>query len=372
MEFLWNSLWHTLLNILVAINSVVGVPGISIIVFTIFIRLLTVPLTMKSLRSSRNMQAIQPKIKEIQKQYSKDRQKQQEETMKLYREYGINPAAGCFPILVQLPIFFGLFSALQFTLQGNTGNATQDAAHMDQLRQILWNGSDAWMNAANFTGSFGWVPNLAQADPFWIWPVLSGVFQFVQSRMSMPYREPGTPQDPQQKMMNTMLQFMPIYIVFISIGFPAGTVIYWAFSSLFGAVQQYFITGFGMMPTLPGLGFLPIKLITPPPPPTEPVALGKKGLMQKMMDRALDAQQAQKASQDASLTGGSTIAPPDTDGASTVRVTNARKENYRSQNKGKETPRYASQSVTSNGGVDGTQNGAATAVPLPRKKRSKR
>ncbi len=306
--FLWNSFWHLLLNILVAINSVVPNAGVSIIIFTLLMRLLTVPLTMKALKSSRNMQQIQPLIKEVQKKYGKDRQKQQEELMKIYAEYGINPAASCFPMLIQLPIFIGLYSALTFVLPTFTGSeadiAKASAAHLEQLRLILWN--SAWVDtAANFGQAFLWVPNLAREDPLHIWPVLSGVFQFIQSRMAMPIRDPNQPLDPQTRMMHNMMQFMPIYIIFISWGFPAGTVIYWAFSSIFGAVQQYFITGFGSLPDLPGLGWLPRKPIEPPKPirprseteggaPAIPV---KKGMMAKMMQKALEAQEAQKAAQ---------------------------------------------------------------------------
>jgi YidC/Oxa1 family membrane protein insertase len=368
LEGLWNALWHTLLNILVAINSVVGIPGVSIVIFTLLMRLLTVPLTMKSLRSSRNMQAIQPKVKEIQKQYAKDRAKQQEETMKLYQQYGINPAAGCFPILVQLPIFFGLFSALQFTLQyGTDANA---------LRAVLWN--DAWVSAANFSVPFFWVPSLAAADPFFIWPVLSGVFQFIQSRMSIPYREPGTPVDPQQQMMNTMLQVMPIIIVFTSATFPAGTVIYWAFSSLFGAVQQYFITGFGILPTFPGLGFLPRKTLTVPSVDTlKPAAPRKRGMVGWMMDKALEAQEAQKAAQGQTEQGA--VAAAESDGASTVRVSSAKKGSSRPRKNVGKPQHYQVEGVGSdNASGDGLYSSEepsiATVYPttLPRKKRSKR
>lgn len=321
---IWSGFWHTLFNILVAINSVVGSPGVSIIIFTLLMRLLTVPLTMKSLRSSRNMQQIQPLIKDIQKKYGKDRTKIQEETMKLYRDYGINPAAGCFPILVQLPIFIGLFSALSYTLPQFRGTeaevAKQAVDHLAQLKGILWN--DAWLNegaawvnnnwndawlssVANFNQPFGWVPSLAKPDLLFFgligpWPLLSGLFQFIQSRMAMPRKDPNNPMDPQTRMMQNIMQFMPIYIVFISAGFASGTVIYWAFSSLFGAVQQWFITGFGSLPDLPGMGFLPRKPL-PAPVPLNPEALAafsekkRKGVMGKMMEKALEAQDAQKA-----------------------------------------------------------------------------
>src|SRR5204863_4377753 len=139
-------------------------PGVAIIVFTFFIKLLTVPLTMKSLRSTRNMQQIQPLIKEVQKKYGKDKAKQQEETMKLYQQYGINPAAGCFPMLVQLPIFFALYSALNYVLHLHFDPAAaQHAADMAQLQSILW--VKDWAQYANFSAPFLWVPNLGAADP---------------------------------------------------------------------------------------------------------------------------------------------------------------------------------------------------------------
>src|SRR5688500_10402004 len=329
-------------------------------------RLLTVPLTMKALKSSRNMQQIQPLVKEIQKKYGKDKAKQQEETMKLYREYNINPAAGCFPMLIQLPIFIGLYSALDFTLKSGS--------NPEALRQILY--VPDWSAFANFSQGFLWVPSLALADPLFIWPVLSGVFQFIQSRMAMPLRDPNNPMDPQMKMMNGMMQFMPIYIVFISAGFPAGTVIYWAFSSLFGAVQQYFITGFGSLPDLPGLGFLPRKPITPPkPPPAPPVgAPRKQGVMGRMMDKALEAQQAQKAGQ------GGTAGAEATTTALSIEEPEVRPKGTGkgSQPQPKPEPsttlRYASDLRNrSNGSANGSTNGvAAEATRLPRKKKSRK
>jgi YidC/Oxa1 family membrane protein insertase len=371
----WATFWGLLLNILVGINSVVHVPGLSIIVFTLFMRLLTVPLTMKSLRSSRNMQQIQPLIKEIQKKYAKDRQKQQEETMKLYHEYGINPAAGCFPMLIQLPIFIGLYSALQFTLQHGTDPAA--------LKSMLF--VDSWIPYANFNQPFLWLSSLAQADPLHIWPVLSGVFQFIQSRMSMPVRDPNQPQDPQQRMMFGMMQLMPIYIVFISLGFPAGTVIYWAFSSLFGAVQQYFITGFGTLPDLPGLSFLPRKAPVQPTPlqPKAPAERqASRGVMGWMMDRALQAQEAQKAAQpngNLTETDGAAIAAAE-DGASTVRVKASGKAGGLPAKKVPKAHHYVVDGAESENGLG---NGASDEIAeptiasvyspqLPRKRRGKK
>ncbi len=388
MEAIWNGFWGLLLNILVAINSVVHHPALAIILFTLLMRLLTVPLTMKALRSSRNMQQIQPLVREIQKKYAKDRQKQQEELMKLYHEYGINPAAGCFPMLVQIPIFLGLYGALDFTLK--------HTANPEAMRQVLFN--DAWVPyATQFSEGFLWVPSLAKADPLYIWPVLSGLFQFIQTRMAMPYRDPNQPMDPQQKFMNNFMQFMPIYIIFISAAFPAGMVIYWAFSSLFGAVQQYFITGWGSLPDLPGLGFLPRKPITPPKPPERPAQpAGSRGIIGWMMSRAMEAQQAQKATTDTSTRRGDAGAGhragerageeeweveeperealPATTGAARARsrgkATGARRYGVQGLNVNGEAPGARTERVGT--GTYSADGRAGVPAHLPRKKRSKR
>jgi YidC/Oxa1 family membrane protein insertase len=124
--------------------------------------------------------------------------------------------------------------------------------------------------------------------------------------MAMTVRDPNSPPDPQQRMMNNMMQFMPLYIIFISANFPAGVVIYWLFSNVISVVQQYFITGWGSLPSFPGFGWLPKKphvVPEPPPPPPalpEGVAPARKGLMSRMMAKAIEAQEAQKAVQSGS------------------------------------------------------------------------
>jgi YidC/Oxa1 family membrane protein insertase len=407
----WQGFWHLLLNVLVAINSVVGSAAVSIIIFTILMRMLTVPFTLKSLRSSRNMQAVQPLIKKVQREYGKDRAKQQEETMKIYRDYGINPAAGCFPMLLQLPIFFGLFAALSFVLPGNVANVDQAwLANQEVLRSqnILWN--SAWVgpgSASDFRQGFGWVSNLGAPDTTWIWPVLSGFFQFIQTRMSIPRRDPDNPVDPQQRMMQNLMQFMPIMIIFVSQGFPAGTVIYWAFSSIFGAVLQYFITGFGSLSELPGLQWLPRREIPKIQPldPSQAQANGakrKQGLMGRMMARALEAQEAQKAGQaetaTASAGAGTAPASPAAPPKSSRKVspsTPVRREapapSAKSQQKAKSIVSRALESENGNNGAgerfsgnvyasDMKADGAAgegtrlTNAPtnLPRKRKNKR
>ena len=373
---IWDTWWHLLLNVLVGINSVVNNPGIAIIIFTLVIRLFTVPLTLKSMRSTRNMQQIQPLIKEVQKKYAKDRAKQQEETMKIYHEYGVNPAAGCFPALVQIPVFIGLYTALRFILDHGSNPAA--------LAPILID--PAWaQHAANFNTGFLWIKNLAAPDPLYIWPVLSAFFQFLQSKMSIPIRDPNQPVDSQTAMMQNMMQFMPIIILFTSIQFPAGTVVYWAVSALFGAVQQYFITGFGSLAAVPGLGFLPRKTpppVTAPPPPPPTTTGARKGLFNSFMEKALEAQKAAQAQVGAATADTQAQAramdasESENDGASTVRVKKGKGSEHQVKAVPTDTVKYASDlKYRGNHSENGRGLDALTPTsssPLPRKRRGKK
>jgi len=218
--------------------------GLAVIVFTIIVKTLMLPLTIKATRSSRAMQELQPKIKELQKKYKNDRQMLSQETMKLYSQFGVNPMAGCLPILIQMPIFFGLYRAILHLSNNNAGFDT----------------SPAW------AGGFLWLPSLAEADPYHILPVAAGVFQFVQTRMMRPANQEAIT-DPQMKMMNQIMNFMPITVVLFGWGFASGPVLYWVTQSVYSVVQQWLITGWGalldwfpMLPDLPEhrrLGYRP-------------------------------------------------------------------------------------------------------------------
>ena len=191
-----------------------GSGGLAIIVFTIILKTLLLPLTVKSIKSTAAMQELQPKIKELQKKYAKDRPKLTEETMRLYQEYQINPAAGCLPLLIQIPIFFGLYFAVR--------------------------------DLSRTAGDFLWLNNLDAADPYKILPIMAGVFQFVQTKMMRPANAPKVT-DPQQAMMNTMMNFMPIMVVVFGWTFASGAVLYWATQSVYSVVQQWLITGWGSL-----------------------------------------------------------------------------------------------------------------------------
>jgi YidC/Oxa1 family membrane protein insertase len=174
------------------------------------------------------MQELAPRIKEIQKKYGADRQKASQETFALYQQHGVNPMSGCLPMLIQIPIFFGLYRSI---------------VNLNESRVGHW------------TDGFLWMDSLNDADPWKILPIAAGLFQFVQSRMMRPANQKIT--DPQQQIMNTMMNFMPLMVVLFGWNFAAGPVLYWATQSIYSVVQQWFITGWGSLgewfPWLPEL-----------------------------------------------------------------------------------------------------------------------
>lgn len=273
---IWNAYVGFLESILRTLGNTVNSGAIAIIIFTIVVKTLLLPLTVKSIKSSKAMQELGPKIKEIQKKHGNDRQAASQEQMALYQAYGVNPAAGCLPMLIQLPIFFGVYSA---------------------IRAISFSGDP------NFADGFLWVPDLAQADPWKLLPLLAGLFQFIQSRMMRPAKQTIT--DPQQKMMNTMMNFMPLTVVLFGWNFAAGPVIYWVTQALYSVFQQWIITGWGAfgewfpwLPELPEhrrLGYAPARNID-----DITVVAGEqkpKGRFQRWMQAQMEKAEEQRAAQ---------------------------------------------------------------------------
>lgn len=183
--------------------------GLSIVIVTIFVRLILLPLMIKQTKSSKAMQALQPEMQKLKEKYSskdaKTQQKLQQETMQLFQQHGVNPLAGCLPLFVQMPILIGFFHAITRT--------KEIASH-----------------------SFLWF-DLGEADPFFILPVVAGITTFIQQKMMMAGTESQNPQ------MAMMLWLMPIMIVVFAINFPAALSLYWVVGNIFMIVQTYFIKG---------------------------------------------------------------------------------------------------------------------------------
>jgi YidC/Oxa1 family membrane protein insertase len=242
---------YPIFNILMLLYHVFGDFGLSIIVMTVLIRLALFPLTRAQLKSSKATQAIQPQVQEIRKKH-KDPRAQQEALSALYKESGVNPLAGCLPLLIQLPVLYGLFFALNTVLRNPAIYKPNGVAIINKLiypflphfQQLPAHFIDlTWFTFLNPA----WHISLGQPDPTRILPILAGLATFVQLRMSQPRTSGSAPKDPVTQQMQMMQFIMPVFTTFIAWSFPAGLALYWTTTSLFSIVQQYFVTGWGML-----------------------------------------------------------------------------------------------------------------------------
>ncbi|SES63223.1 protein translocase subunit yidC [Natronincola peptidivorans] len=191
------------------IFDIIGNYGISIIVFTVIVKLVMVPLTMKQTKSMKKMQEIQPKIKALQEKYKNDKEKMNIAVMELYKEYNVSPFGGCLPLLIQFPIIIGLFTVLRTPL-------------------------DYGFSLEVVQTGFLWISNLSEADP-WILPIFAGLTTYLSS---VTMSTAGTKQDATQSVMK---YFMPAMIFWWGRSFPAGLTLYWGVSNLFQVGQQLVI-----------------------------------------------------------------------------------------------------------------------------------
>jgi YidC/Oxa1 family membrane protein insertase len=256
---------------LVWLATNVGSAGIGIVFFTIFVRLVLSPLQIAQLRNAKAMQRLQPLMAELKQKHGKDKQKMTEATMGLYKEHNVNPAMGCLPTILQFPILIGLFYALLHLGQSPKWYQQVHAALTDTCNGHPVHGFNEWLHGCYaisgvtdtkhvfelFHSNFLWLSNgLGAHDPLYILPVLAGITQWVQSRMMLTRSV-----DPQQQMMNNLMNFMPLMIVFFALRYASGLSLYWVTSTLIGISIQYKITGLGLLPEtlrgwLGGLGGL--------------------------------------------------------------------------------------------------------------------
>ena len=233
LGWLWtNGLVIPQTNLLVLFARVsFGSFGIAVILFTIFMRTITWPLTQQQLKASRAMQSTQPQIQEIQKKY-KDPKRRSEETMKVYKEAGFSPLGCIWPMLIQMPIWFALFQSIRFTL----GTTPESLLGLSQ-RLYPW---EYLRTAPPLENQFLWM-DMGQPDTTFIMAVLVGASTWVQQRMTMPASPSADPQ--QQSMHQTMMYMMPLMFAFFTLQFPSGLALYWVATNVIGVVLQYFYMG---------------------------------------------------------------------------------------------------------------------------------
>lgn len=205
---IWNQWFVYPLSMLLTwmANFFSGSYGLAIVIVTIIIRLVLLPLMIQQTKSSKAMQALQPEIQKLREKYSskdqKTQQKLQQETMELFQKHGVNPLAGCLPILVQMPILVAFYHAIMRTMEIKT-------------HDFLW---------------------FSLGSPDYILALLAGITTFTQQKIMMGQAPPN----PQMKM---MLYIMPIMIIVFAVNFPAALSLYWVIGNIFMIIQTYFISG---------------------------------------------------------------------------------------------------------------------------------
>jgi YidC/Oxa1 family membrane protein insertase len=203
------------------LGSTLGSLGIAILVFTVMLKLVTLPLSLKSNHSMARMKTLQPEIKRLQERFADDKIRQNKEMMELFKREKVSPMSGCVPTLIQIPIFFALYKVLYVGIE---------------MRQAPFYGWIHDMSAPDPTSVltlFGALHvTLPDAMHIGIWPILMGCSMFLQQRMS-----PQTMDKSQAR----MFMFMPIIFTYMLAQMPAGLVIYWTWSNLLSILQQWFI-----------------------------------------------------------------------------------------------------------------------------------
>jgi YidC/Oxa1 family membrane protein insertase len=199
--FLW-ILAEPIFKAMKMIHSVIGNWGWTIILLTLGIKLFLYPLSAASLKSMAKMRNLQPQMLRLKELYGDDRQKMSQETMSLYKKEKVNPAGGCFPMLLQMPVFISLYWVLMESVE---------------IRHAPW---------------IFWIQDLSAKDPYFVLPIIMGA-----SMLFMQKLQPA-PTDPMQA---KIMQIMPIAFTFLFMGFPSGLVLYWTVNNLLSMAQQWFV-----------------------------------------------------------------------------------------------------------------------------------
>jgi len=255
---------HPILNALVIFYTIflsIGLPGalgLSIILLTVVIRLALWPLTATQLKSTQKMAALRPHMDRIKEEHGHDKVRHQQEISKLYKEHGVNPLAGCLPLLLQIPVFIALYQVLLRVVDLNNGDFI---GRINSQLYFQWLHLEK-LPSTNFLGlGLASKPNeWAQVGIFVLAiPIITGLLQYIQSKMLTPEqaktkaivkkdsKKKEGMEDTMASMQSQMTLIMPLMIAFFSYGFPLGLSLYWNTFTIIGIIQQYKISGAGAM-----------------------------------------------------------------------------------------------------------------------------
>jgi len=262
--------------------------GLSIVGLVIVIRILLIPLFVKQIKSQRNMQILQPQMKEIQNKYAGDREKQSQELMQLYKDTGTNPLSSCFPIIAQAPIFYALFQVLQgIAINAPRGLMTQELVDQARVAKIFGAPISAtFKDAAQFAAEpFNADPNRIHVVTIILIILMTMTTFTTQRQLIVKNTAPDNPMVRQQKI---MLYVFPFVFAVTGVNFPIGVLIYWLTTNLWSMGQQFYVIRNSPQPGTPAFEALEerkaakearrrAKRGEPDPEPTTPVVPPVKG-----------------------------------------------------------------------------------------------
>lgn len=285
--WIFTPIFQVMFIILIAVYQFLenlAIPGAiawAIVVLTIIVRAVLIPLYRRQLVSQRRMQLLQPEIREIQKRYKGDAMKARIAQQELFKERGVNPLAGCLPLLLQLPLLFIMYSVIQNGLTNQDPTAMLSVFGVQLVDLQCTNVVGGVIDATRpcIDSQVPILGDIAQPQfiaifglPLSILAVISAVLQLVQSRMMLPPADPEN-DDPNVRIQRQTMLFLPLISVVYGGFLPAGLFIYWIVATVFSIIQQYLIVGWGAMFPLLGrtpafaVGHSPRFPVEMPPPP---------------------------------------------------------------------------------------------------------
>ncbi len=238
MEFFNAIIYQPIYNLLIFLYSILGNDlGLAIIALTVIIKLLFIPLSKKQITSQKELQKVQPKIKELQVKYKNDKETQSKEMMKLYKEHKINPAAGCLPLIIQMVVFITMYRIIR-----NLTQVDDFQVHLESLYSFV-------SHSENVGRMFLGFLDLSKTKNYFL-AIVTAAFQYYQIKMMQQKNEKtktvaepkkdGSP-DMAAMMSKQMLIVIPMMTLFMGIQFPAGLALYWLTSTLFTIAQQWVV-----------------------------------------------------------------------------------------------------------------------------------
>lgn len=240
---------NPIFNLLALVFQATGSLGWSIIGLTIIVKTISIPVILPSIKSIKKQRDLQPQIDKLKKKYKHDKKMQAEKQMELMKEHGVNPASGCYTMIITILIFTALYSVIR---------------QITQVTDLEAINSHLYANFLKFTSLDQLNPrflylDLTKPDPFYIMAALAGLTQFIMAKMNMPYTEAGvkaSKKTPDKKddiaynMQQQSLFIMPAMMAFLGISMPSGVIIYIITSTIFSIVQNYFVNGWGGMKSI--------------------------------------------------------------------------------------------------------------------------